>query len=183
MYMSAWMDEWNILKIEEIPVDILDKTQDIFKKFENIWAKVLVETLEKIIKNEITSIKQNNDEATYCSKILKTDWEIHFKNSSSFEIYNKFRAYFTWPWIYTYYKWKKFEITDCYFDNHEVNFDEDFMIWDVVEIWNDDEMDIWVLCKKWTLILKKVKLEWKKETNIKDFINGNKDFLDYNFIN
>ena len=57
------------------------------------------------------------------------------------------------------------------------------MIWDVVEIWNDDEMEIWVLCKKWTLILKKVKLEWKKETNIKDFINGNKDFLDYNFIN
>ncbi len=183
MYMSEWMDEWDILKIEEISVDILDKTQDIFNKFEKIWANILVETLKKIIKNEIIPTKQNENNASYCSKILKTDWEISFENNSSFDIYNKFRAYSNWPGIYTYYKWKKLEITDCFFDDHEVFFDNDFSIWDVVEIWNDNEMEIWILCKSWTLILKKVKLEGKKETNIKDFLNGNKDFLDYNFIN
>jgi hypothetical protein len=32
------------------------------------------------------------------------------------------------------------------------------------------------------LIIKQIKLEWKKSMDINSFINGNKDFLDYNFV-
>jgi hypothetical protein len=38
------------------------------------------------------------------------------------------------------------------------------------------------LTQDWLLILEKVKLEWKKEMNILDFVNGNKNFLEYNFV-
>jgi hypothetical protein len=34
--MSERMDEGNLLKIEDIDVDIVDKTPDIFNKFEQI---------------------------------------------------------------------------------------------------------------------------------------------------
>lgn len=182
MCMSEWMDEWDILSIKEIDIDIKDKTQDIFDKFQNIWPGLLVDTLRKIIKNEITPIKQDNSKSTYCSKIEKKDWQIDFENEDISKIYNKYRAYHTWPWIYTYYKWKKFDITDCEIEVNDLcYFDEDFNLWDVVEFEDHWENHVWILCKWWILILNKVKLEWKKEMSIKDFLNWNKDFLDYSF--
>ena len=61
-------------------------------------------------------------------------------------------------------------------------FDEDFKLWDVVEFEDHWKNHIWIICDWWILILNKVKLEWKKEMSIKDFINGNKNFLEYNFL-
>ncbi len=81
MYMSEWMDEWDILKIEEIDIDILDKTTDVFEKFENNWANLVINTLLDLENNLIKPIKQNENDATYCSKISKTDWAINFKES------------------------------------------------------------------------------------------------------
>jgi methionyl-tRNA formyltransferase len=182
MYMSEWMDEWDILKIEEINIDILDKTPEIFKKFENIWPELLISTLKSIITWSIQSISQEHSQATYCSKISKEDGKIDFQKEQWEAIYNKYRAYYPWPWIYSYFQWKKIDITDCLFEKNDLIFDEDFHLWDVVEFEDHWESHIWILCKWWILILNKVKLEWKKEMNIKDFINGNKQFLDYNFI-
>lgn len=177
MYMSEWMDEWDIVKIKKTPIDILDTTPDIFKKFEDFWAELLKESLEWIIKWELISQSQNDSEATYCKKINKSDGEVNFENETAFEIYNKYRSYYPWPWIFTFYKWKKISITNCFFQ--EDLSQENNEIWNVIKF----EKNIWIICKKWVLILNKVKLEWKKEVWINDFINGNKDFLDYNFIN
>lgn len=190
MYMSEKMDEWDILAIKEVDIDILDNTISIFKKFEELWAKLLYDTLLKVVSCEIIAVKQNELDATYCSKIEKKDWKIDFSVDSAKNIYDKFRAYTPWPWIYSYFKWKKLDITDCFFYDIDLSDDEELKLWDVIEIENEhfDEKnpasknkEIWVICKKWILTIKKVKIEWKKETNIKDFINANKDFLKYNF--
>lgn len=177
MYMSEWMDEWDILKQKEIEIDILDKTPDIFEKFEKIWADLLLESLEEIILWNIKWQKQDSSKVSYCSKIEKKHWEINFKTETAEDIYNKFRAYFPWPWIFTFYNWKKFTIENCFFENTQIN-NENLSIWDVIKINNE----IWIICKKWILILKIVKLEWKKSNDIKSFINWNKNFLNYNFL-
>lgn len=182
MYMSAWMDEWDILKIEEIPIDISDKTLDIFEKFEWFGAKLLVETLYEIIAGKWISIPQDHSKASYCKKIEKEDGKINFQQEWN-SIYNKFRAYTPWPWMYTYYNKKKFDIMDCFFEENNIIFDEDFKLGDVIEFEYHGKTSIGILCIGWILILNKIKLEWKKEMSIKDFINGNKDFLEYNFIN
>ncbi|MBW7954438.1 methionyl-tRNA formyltransferase [Candidatus Gracilibacteria bacterium] len=181
MYMSDKMDEGDILQIKEVEIDIKDKSQDIFKKFEKIGAGLLVDTLKKVVNKTITPIKQDDKFATYCKKIEKNDGKIDFKNSSSLEIYNKFRSYSPWPGIFTYYFEKKLDITDCFFDESIVEFDKDFSPGDVVEIEFDSKKNIAVLCKTGVLIINKVKLEGKKEISIFDFINGNKYFLNYNF--
>lgn len=182
MYMSEWTDEWDILNIEEVNIDINDKTNDIFKKFELIWPKLLLQTLNWILDWKIKWRKQNDELATYCSKITKKDWEINFYKNTSLEIYNKYRAYYNWPWIYTYYNNKKLSIENCYFDEENTIFDDDnFWPWDIIEIEESWKKDIWIICKKWILILKEVKLEWKKKVDIQSFINWNKDFLNYKF--
>jgi len=182
MYMSEGMDEWDILDIQKTEISLKDKTPDIFKKFEDFGVKLLIKTLKKVKSSEIKWIKQKKSEATYCSKISKQDWEISFKLESAKKIYDKFRAYYPWPGIYSFYKWKKFSIEDCYFDEEDKVFDdEEFSFWDVIETEKGVEKNIWIICKKWILIIKKVKLEWKKSMDILSFINWNKDFLEYTF--
>ena len=182
MYMSPWMDEWDILKIEKIEIWKNDKTNDIFKKFENIGSKLLVNTLNWISNWKILWKKQIDSNATYCSKISKEDWEVKFKEQSAQVIYNKYRAYSTWPWIYSYYKWKKINIEDC-------NIDEDWFFekeyvweikpWIVIKINKKNYAIVWSDLK--FLILNQVKLEWKNSMDIISFINWNKDFIGYKF--
>lgn len=172
MYMSEMMDEWDILAVEEIEVDIVDKTPDVFEKFEKFWAKLLLDTLKKVINWSIKWIKQDNSKATYCKKIEKENWKIDFKKETSSEIYNKFRAYYTWPWIYAFLNWKKFNLEEIFFDENIYN---NLSKWEVIKL---DNWNIWIICAdKKAIILKKVKLEWKKSLNIKDFLNWNKNFI------
>ena len=183
MFMSKWMDEWDILKIEEVDIDKDDKTQDIFDKFESFWAKLAIDTLEEVMEWKIKEIPQNSEKATYCSKISKEDWEINFTKNTSEEIYNKYRAYHNWPWIYTEFKNIKLNIETCEkFDWNLLDFnilEEGLIIWNIIKI---NKKTIWVVCAdKKILILRQVKLAGKKSMDIISFVNGNKDFLDYNF--
>jgi methionyl-tRNA formyltransferase len=43
------MDEGDILDIQKVNIDKLDKTEDIFKKFEEIGPKLLIDTLNLIV--------------------------------------------------------------------------------------------------------------------------------------
>lgn len=172
MYMNEDMDEGNILKIAEINVDIVDKTPDIFKKFEKFWAKLLIESLKWVMTWDLKWVKQDESKASYCKKIQKEDWKIDFKNESSKEIYNKFRAYYPWPWVYTYYNWKKLNLEEIFFDEKIY---ENTKKWQVIRLENQE---IWIICAdNKAIILKKVKLEWKKSLDIKDFLNWNKNFI------
>jgi len=184
MYMSEWMDEWDILSIREIEILEDDKTSDIFKKFEEFWPKLLVETIKWVFDWSIKWQKQDDSKSTYCSKITKTDWEIDFEKISAKEIYDKFRAYSPWPWIYWFYNWKKLNFEYIELEDIDLSLDSEFNIWEVVEL--EDEHNaknrrIWIIAKGWIIILRQVKLEWKKSIDILSFINWNKEFLDYKF--
>ena len=175
MYMSEWMDEWDILALKKVDILKNDKSSDIFKKFEEVSPEILIKTLEKIFTWEKMWEKQDDTQATYCSKIKKEDWEISFKNETWAEIYNKFRAYHPWPWIYSSFKWKKINIEDC----ELVEYLWKKEVWEVEKI---DKKNIWIISKDNKILkLKQVKLEWKKSMDIISFINWNKDFLDYKF--
>lgn len=181
MYMSEGMDEGDILSIQEIDIEKYDTTQTLFQKFEEIWPELLVSTLKKILSKEITGVPQEHTKATYCQKISKQDGQIDFILDNLSTIWNKYRAYTPWPWIYTFYMGKKFDLIDIDIEESDMEFDDEFALWDVVEYEDHGQKNIALLVKWWLIILKKIKLEWKKEMSIFDFVNGNKDFLEYNF--
>ncbi len=175
MYMSEGMDEWDILSIEKVKIEKDEKTNDIFKKFEEIWPDLLINTLNKIIDWTIKWEKQDDSKASYCSKISKEDWKIDFKTDNWKDIYNKFRAYNPWPGIFTYFNDKKLNIEDCLL----LDYENETQAWKVVKI---DKKTIWITCTdKKILILKQIKLEWKKSMDILSFVNWNKDFLEHIF--
>ena len=166
MQMDEWLDTWDILAIEQIQLTIKDKAPDIFHKMAEVWSSLLLTVLKNI--DIISPLKQDNNWASSCKKIEKKNWEINF-NSQAIEIYNKFRAYYTWPWIFTYYNWKKLNILDCFYSEELITGEQGLVI---KHDWN-----ICVICWKWYLILKKVKLEWKKELQVLDFINWQRNFI------
>jgi len=173
MFMDEKMDEWDMLAIKEVDIDIVDTQKEIFEKFVEIAPELLLDTLKWVMSWEIKWQKQDDSKATYCSMIKKQDGQIDWNNSAE-EIYNKLRAYTPWPGIFTQYKWKKFAIEKAFICDKEFT---DKKIGDVVSSKNG----IWIVTWKWILLLKQVKIEWKKSQDIKSFINWHKDFLDYNF--
>lgn len=182
MYMNDNMDEGDILNIQEIDIDPNDTTTDIFEKFALFWPSLLVHTLEWIIEWRIISKKQDHTQATYCKKITKEEWKIDFQNEDGPTIYNKYRAYFVWPWVYSFYNKKKIQFTQITFEANDDCFWDWFSLWDVVEYETEGKLHIAILVKWWLLVLHKVKLEGKKEMDILSFVNGNRDFLEYNFL-
>ena len=182
MKMSAWMDEWDILSTLKVDISYTTKTQDIFGFFSKNAPWILVQTLFWYQNWEIVWIPQNHWEATYCGKISKEDGQINFLTQTWLHIYNTWKAYHIWPWIYSFYQWKKISFTQIDFEENASCLDDWFEIWDVVEYEDHGEAHIAILSQDGLLILEKVKLEWKKEMNILDFVNGNKDFLEYNFV-
>jgi len=179
MYMSEGMDEGDILSQAKIKVDKDDKTPDIFKKFESFWPELLYTTLKDVEAWKIKAKKQEEEKATYCKKIRKEDGEIDFKKMKWDEIYNLYRAYYPWPWIYTFYNEKKLNIETCFLYDWAYSWSENIIPWKIVKI---DKKNIWIVASdKKILILWQVKLEWKKSMDIFSFVNGNKEVLEYSF--
>ena len=180
MYMSAGMDEGDILKIEEVKIWPDANTLDIFQKFSEIGPELMINTLQEIVSWEWEWTPQIEADATYCWKISKEDGKVSFQTQSVQEIYNTYRAYTPWPGIYTDYNGKKFTIEGC--ELFQISDDIDASDWNPGVVIKINKKTIGILWKdKQLLVLRQVKLEWKKSMDIKDFINGNKDFLDYKF--
>jgi len=174
MQMSEGMDEGDILKIRTIPIDSAETSGTLFEKFAQISWGALIDTLLELEHGGITPLPQDHARATYCKKIEKEDGLIDWTKSAE-EIYHKWQAYTPWPGIYTMYGEKRLllEIT-----SHESSITNTWAVGQVIRL---DNGSIGVVCGQWILTLDQVKLEWKKSQNIKDFVNGNQEFLAYRF--
>ena len=78
--------------------------------------------------------------------------------------------------MYAIRSYYEFSIEDCFYNDIDLSNDEELSIGEVVEIedeHNPKNKEIWVICKGWILILKQVKLEWKKSMDILSFVNWN----------
>lgn len=168
MKMSLWMDEWDIIDIMPIKIDKFDTWESLFMKFEEVSGKFLVSTILAYESWEKKLIPQNNEDATYCQKLVKENWELDF-NKSAEQLFYLWRWLTPWPWVYTYFENKKLIITKCDYIEDKINWE----IWEVIK-W---DFWIWIICKKWILIILELKPEWKWTQSIKDFINWKRTFI------
>ena len=184
MKMSEWMDEWDIIDIKKIRIDKFDTSETLFEKFEEVSGEFLIETLVSLDEWNKSLIPQDNSEATYCKKITKEDGLLDFKKTAE-NLFYLWRWLTPWPWIYTSFESKKLIITKCDYKNStychtersiaesNVSFHFEWIIWEVIK-W-----EFWIGIKCWVgiLILEEIKLEWKWNQNIKDFVNWYKSFI------
>ncbi|MDU0894738.1 MAG: methionyl-tRNA formyltransferase, partial [Anaerococcus sp.] len=103
MLIEKGMDSGDILMQNIVDVDFKDDYYTLEEKMSDLGSKAIRDTLlnfDELYKNRL---KQDDDKATYTSKISKEmgkiDWE-----KSSFEIYNQIRALVAFPKAYFSYE-------------------------------------------------------------------------------
>ncbi len=93
------LDTGDIIVQKKLPINKDEKTPELRKKLNEIAKKMVVETLTNIEAGTLSVNIQDENRATYCSKIKKEDGKIDL-NGDDIENYNKYRAYFGWPNVY-----------------------------------------------------------------------------------
>lgn len=100
MLMDEGMDTGAILEAERVKIGETETAEELFLRLAGISADLMVSTLEKLEKGEITPQKQNDSEASYAPIIKKEMALIDFKTKTAKEIFNAVRGYYSWPCAY-----------------------------------------------------------------------------------
>lgn len=112
MRMVKGMDAGAIYDIAEYEILPEDVAPVLYEKLALIGGEALIANLWDIFKNSTVPVDQNEDKATYCGKINKSDGEVDFVNMKAAEIWNKYRAYYFWPKIFFFVNGKRVIIHD-----------------------------------------------------------------------
>lgn len=176
MLMDAGIDTGDIITQYEVEIDPNDTNESLSEKMAKYGSELLTETIPLWVDNKIEPKKQSNSHATLCQLIEKNDGKILW-NESAQEIYNKFRAFYSWPGIFCFWqedqskpskriRLSKISISEQGSLQEKHRLGEVFTKEDVV----------YVQAAKNLIVLEKIQLEGKKETSIQEFINGYPSF-------
>lgn len=100
MYMAEKLDAGDILTQVEVTIEEEDNVGTMHDKLSQVGADLLADTLPKLLKGELTPIKQDETKATFASNIKRSDEKIDWTKTGE-EIYNHVRALNPWPVSYT----------------------------------------------------------------------------------
>jgi len=115
--MEFKLDSGAIIAKEEINIDI-NETKDILREnLINLGGKLLCEVLPDIISESIKTKPQNENIATYCTKIKKEDGQID-PSRDAIENYSKYRAFFGWPGVFFFKNNKRIKIIKAKYENN-----------------------------------------------------------------
>ena len=95
MLMDEGMDTGDILDTVTVQIGENETGEELFERLSVISADLMVETLKKLEKGEITPKKQG-DGASYAPIIKKEMARLDF-NKTAKEIHNAVRGYYSWP--------------------------------------------------------------------------------------
>ncbi len=171
--MDEKVDTGKILTQKELAIKLDDNYQSLSLKLSELGGNLLTETIPLWINKKIIPQKQDENQATLCQLIEKDDGRI-FWNESAKNIYNRFRAFSSWPGVFTFWEnkgIKRIKLTALSF-----LFNSQSKERATGEVFRT-ENGIAVQTAKGIIFLKRVQMEGKKETDIENFINGYPNFL------
>lgn len=121
MLIEKGMDSGDILMQKDVEIKDSDDYTSMEEKLGEIGAFAIRDTLLNFDSLYEKRIKQDNEKATFCTKITKEMGKIDW-SESSFDIINKIRAFVEYPVAYFSYEGKnvkvyKAEVLDSYKEN------------------------------------------------------------------
>ena len=177
MKMDEGIDTGEMLSKVEIPLASDETGGSLFDKLSAAGAKLLVETLPKIEKGEITPEKQPKESTTaYARMIQKEDGRIDW-TKSAIEIERQIRAMSPWPSAFTKVNGKNLKIWnakviamlggDLFSKIPGQNPTKS-----AGKVWVADETGIHVKTGDGILVIEELQLEGKKRMKTADFLRG-----------
>jgi methionyl-tRNA formyltransferase len=93
MLMDKGMDTGDMLLKATTPIELLDNAHTLAEKLALTGADLLIETLYKLERQEITAIPQDHTAATYASLIQKPDYSLNWEKTS-IQLHNQIRGFY-----------------------------------------------------------------------------------------
>ncbi|HHY21481.1 MAG TPA: methionyl-tRNA formyltransferase [Bacilli bacterium] len=100
MYMVEKLDAGDILTRVSVPIMEDDHVGSLHDKLSVAGSELLSETIPKLVKGELTPIKQDDSLATFASNIKREQERIDWKMTGE-SIYNQIRGLHPWPVAFT----------------------------------------------------------------------------------
>lgn len=173
--MDEGIDTGNILSQKKEKIKRNDDYITLAGRLSVVGSKLLVDTIEKWADKKIKPKKQSDKEATLCQLIEKNDGRI-FWDKSATEIYNAFRAFRSWPGIFTFWDndgtIKKITLTLI-----SASLGEERGNHSLGEVFKKKNKELCVQTRDGIIIINKLQMEGKNEVESGDFINGYPNFI------
>ncbi len=180
MQMAAGMDTGDILTQRTLPITDDETGGGLFDKLSTLGGELIVETLPKIERGELTPVPQDEEKATKCGKLSKDMGRINFDQDAE-RIRNLVRGLNPWPSAYTYLNKKSFKIWRAKalleLEYRQLakelygGYDGIGDVGSIVAVMKDSFI---VRCGEGYLQIFEVQLEGKKRMPVKDFLLGYK---------
>jgi methionyl-tRNA formyltransferase len=167
------IDDGPLLGQEIVNIDAGDNYFTLSDKLARLSAKIINSLIADYISGKITPLPQDEAQASYSKIIAKSDGKVDWQKSAA-EIYNRFRAFYIWPGIWTTWNGKILKITDCCVNTDprtEHGSTDGYGCGTILE-------NGVVACGNNTFLkIKQLQLEGKSEVAIEDFLNGYLGFV------
>lgn len=108
MQMDKGMDTGDILLLRPTPIGPDETADALSARLAALGAEAIVYALERL--DELSPAPQNHERATYAPIIEKAEGLVDWSRPAT-ELYNRFRAFYPWPGIYTSYNGRLLRLT------------------------------------------------------------------------
>jgi methionyl-tRNA formyltransferase len=177
MQMDEGLDTGDIFAQKNVIIEDHERADDLLEKLAISSADLLIETVPKIIEKEITPIPQEKTKATLCQMIDREDGHIQWTQTTE-EIYNRFRALYPWPGIFSYWEEKENQMMRikwrAVIPYQEKLTDEEIELLPGTVFIGHDQLCIKTL--DGAIIIEALQPECKVVMPVYDFLNGHKNF-------
>ena len=171
MAIDQNVDAGPILAQEEVVISALETAETLTNRLFIVGASLLVKVLPPWVAGKLEVTDQNASMATYTKKFKKKDGKIEWGNSAH-EIYARLRAFSPWPGVYTYWEGRILKIIEAYVIDYEYHERPGAVI-----MLGRDRKTIGVCTGRGVVVLSKVRLEGRRDTDIWSFAQGHPSFL------
>ncbi|MFT9847922.1 methionyl-tRNA formyltransferase [Aneurinibacillus sp. REN35] len=100
MYMVEKLDAGDMLSQVRVPIEDTDNVGTMHDKLSRAGAKLLLETIPKLLDGKIQPVPQDEAEVTYAWNIKREDERLDWTRSAR-ELFNHVRGLYPWPVAYT----------------------------------------------------------------------------------
>ena len=167
MQTEAGIDCGDILAVEKTAVGENETAGELFDRLAEIGARLIVDTLDKLEKGEITPVKQDETKATYVKMIKKTDAKVDFSLSAE-KVKNLVYGMNPWPVAWTTLNGKMLKIYKCQVLLGDFN----GKLGEVLSA--DTENGLVVRCGEGAIKITELQIEGGKRMSAYDFLLGRK---------
>ncbi|MBU1165055.1 methionyl-tRNA formyltransferase [Patescibacteria group bacterium] len=165
------LDAGPIVAQKEYLISNEDTNITLHDKLAEVGAEILIEILPHYIDGTAQIIEQDESKMTMTKELGRDAGKIDW-SKKAVEIERQFRAFQSWPGIFTHYDKKRLKIIDLSVFEGEIG-----AKLKNGEVFLGQNNEVLIKCKEHAIHIKSLQMEGKKVMSANDFVNGYSDFV------